>query len=433
MKLPQNTREENLDDTDGMATEIPTLDAVVREGARRMLQAALHAEVAEYIERHRDARDEDGRALVVRNGHAQPRTIATGAGSLNIRAPRINDKRVIDGERQKFESRLLPPYLRRSQSIAEVLPALYLQGLSTGDFERVLPILLGEDAALSASTIERLIASWTADFETWRRRRLDDRDYVYIWADGVHLKVRLGAENVAALVVIGARPDGSKELIAIEGGFNEASAHWLELLRDLRDRGMRAPTIAVADGARGFWSALREVWPETRMQRCWVHKFANVLGKVPKKQQALIKQRLDGIMNADTRASAEGAIAEFEVEFGAKYHKAVASLTEDIEALLAFFDFPVEHWRHLRTTNPIESAFATVRHRQRKTKGAGSRQAGLAMAFKLLLAAEKSWRKLVGASLLPLVRGGVAFVDGKQVERPDIRVSVAPELTREAA
>lgn len=419
MKLRDHTTEEKpepiaLDDHLPLA-----LDELVREGARRMLVAALEAEVDEYVRRHHDARDERGHAQVVRNGRSRPRNITTGAGTLTVRAPRVNDKRVVDGERQRFTSRILPPYLRRSKSIEEVLPALYLRGLSTGDFEEALRCLLGEDAALSPSTISRLITGFGAEYETWRTRSLADRDYVYMWADGVHLKVRLGEENVAALVVIGARPDGTKEVIAIEGGYSESTEHWLEILRNLRSRGMRAPAIAVADGARGFWLALREVFPETRSQRCWVHKRANVLGKIPRKKQDLFKQRFDDIAAAETRAEALGLIGQFEADYGAKYDKAVKSLTDGLDELLAYFDFPADHWKHLRTTNPIESTFATVKHRTRQTKGAGSRKAGLAMAFKLLLAAEKRWRRLDNPQLLPLVRAGVVFADGEQVERTD--------------
>lgn len=396
-----------------------TLDELAREGARRMLEQALQAEVMEYVERHRGERDERGRALVVRNGYAEERRVTVGSGTIPIQAPRVNDKRVIDGERQKFTSAILPPYLRRSKNVSEVLPALYLKGLSTGDFEEALPILLGEGAALSASTIGRLLEEWQGDYKTWKKRPLHGHDYVYIWADGVHFNVRLEEDNVAALVVIGARPDGTKEVIAIEDGYRESTESWLFVLRDLKRRGMRAPVVAVGDGALGFWGALREVWPETRWQRCWVHKIANVLDKLPKRVQPRAKQMLHEIMNAETRKDADAEVAAFSKAFSAKYPKAVECLSSDPEPLFTFFDFPAEHWKHLRTTNPIESTFATVKHRQRKTKGAGSRAAGAAMAYKLMIAAMAGWRRLDAAKLLPLVRAGVRFRDGVMMERED--------------
>jgi transposase-like protein len=318
-----------------------------------------------------------------------------------------------------FTSDILPPYLRRSKNVSEVLPALYLKGLSTGDFEAALPALLGEAAALSASTINRLLKDWQAEYDAWKKRPLDGQDYVYIWADGVHFGVRLEEDNIAALVVIGARPDGTKEVIAIEDGYRESTESWLDVLRGLKRRGMRAPVVAVGDGALGFWNALREVWPETRWQRCWVHKIANVLDKLPKRQQPRAKQMLHEIMNAATRKDADAEVAAFKAAFEAKYPKAVACLTDEPDPLFTFFDFPAEHWKHLRTTNPIESTFATVKHRQRKTKGAGSRAAGAAMAYKLIIAAMAGWRRLDAAKFLPLVRAGVRFIDGVMVERAD--------------
>ncbi len=396
------------------------LDELAREGARRMLRCALEAEVAEYVEKYRGERDEQGRALVVRNGHAEERKVTVGSGTIPVRAPRVNDKRVVDGDRQRFSSEILPPYLRRSKNVAEVLPALYLQGLSTGDFEKALPMLLGADAALSASTINRMLKDWQGEYEAWKQRRLDGEDYIYIWADGVHFKVRLGENDaVAALVIIGARPDGTKEVLAIEDGYRESTESWAHVLRSLKRRGMRTPVVAVGDGALGFWAALEEVWPETRLQRCWVHKIANVLDKLPKRQQPPAKAILHQIMNAATRKDADAEIEVFKAAFEAKYPKAVACLTGDIEPLFTFFDFPAEHWKHLRTTNPIESTFATVRHRTRKTKGAGSRAAAAAMVYKLMIAATAGWRRLDGSKLLPLVRAGVAFTDGVMVERPD--------------
>ena len=398
--------------------ERSALDELAREGARRMLVEALEVEVESYLERHRRERSGEGRALVVRNGHARERQVTVGAGTLAVRAPRVNDQRVIDGDRQKFTSQILPPYLRRSKAVNEVLPVLYLRGLSTGDFREGLSALLGENAAgLSASAITRLTASWQDEYRAWRTRSLADRDYVYIWADGVHFNVRLEDERLAALVVIGARPDGTKEVVALEDGYRESTESWLSLLRDPKARGMRAPVVAVGDGALGFWNAMREVFPETREERCWVHKIANVLDKLPKGLQPKAKAALHEMMAAPTKAECEKLIPAFVAEYEAKYPKATKALQTETDKLLTHFDMPAEHWKHLRTTNPIESTFATVRLRQRVTKGAGSRGAGLAMAFRLLLLAERSWRCLDGAELLPLVRAGVAFKDGARVER----------------
>lgn len=397
-----------------------TLDDLAREGARRMIAAALEVEVEEYVERHREERDEHGHALVVRNGRAKPRGVTVGSGTVEVKAPRVNDKRVVDGERQRFTSKILPPYMRRSPKVSEVLPLLYLRGLSTGDFREALTTLLGDDAAgLSPSGITRLTAAWQEEYRRWRARSLADRDYIYVWADGVHFGVRLEEERLAALVLIGVRPDGTKEVIGIEDGYRESTESWSSMLRDLKARGMRAPVVAVGDGALGFWGAVRDVWPETRDQLCWVHKIANVLDKLPKSLQPRAKAALHEMMYAESRAACEKAINKFADEFKAKYPKAVASLVDNKDRLLTFYDFPAEHWKHLRTTNPIESTFATVKLRQRVTKGAGSRNAGLAMAFKLMQMAEKTWRRLDAQELLPQVRAGVKFVDGKRIERTD--------------
>lgn len=398
-----------------------TLDELARAGAQRMLRAALEAEVAAYVTAHREHRGADGTALVVRNGPARPRKVTLGAGTIEVRAPRVNDQRVDDtGARQRFRSRILPPYMRRSPKVAEVLPILYLRGLSTGDFRAALPVLLGEDAAgLSPTTITRLTAEWEQDYKAFQQRDLSERDYIYIWVDGVHFTIRLEAERLCTLVVMGARADGTKEVIAVEDGYRESTESWLTVLRALKRRGMRAPVVAVGDGALGFWKAVGEVWPETREQRCWVHRLANVLDKLPQRLQPTAKRALHEIMNAPTRADAETAIATFATEYQAKYPKAVASLDRDREKLLTYFDCPAEHWIHLRTTNPVESSFSTVRLRQRVTKGAGSRTKGLVMAYKLLEMAERRWRKLNAARLLPLVRAAVKFVDGVQQERPD--------------
>ena len=396
-----------------------TLDELAREGARRMLMTALAVEVAQYVDAHAEARDAQGRRLVVRNGHAQARTVTCGAGTLEVRAPRVNDKRVTAaGARQRFTSRILPPYMRRSPKVAEVLPILYLRGLSTGDFRHALPVLLGADAAgLSATNITRLTAVWEGEYRAFRDRDLRDRDYVYVWVDGIHFNIRLEEDRLCTLVMIGVRPDGAKELVALEDGYRESTESWATVLRALRRRGLQAPVVAVGDGALGFWAAVRAVWPETAEQRDWFHKLGNVLDKLPKRLQPKAKRALHEIMMAATREQAEDQLDTFVAEYEAKYPKATACLAADREALLTFFAYPAEHWLHLRTTNVIESPFATVRLRQRVTKGAGSRTKGLLMAYKLLVMAQERWRRLNGAHLLPLVRAGVTFVDGVQQER----------------
>jgi len=394
-----------------------TLDDLARVGAQRMIAAALQLEVDEYVTRFRGARDGTGHALIVRNGTARPRPVTTGVGPLTIAAPRVNDRRVVAGVRQKFTSAILPPYIRRSPRLESVLPLLYLHGLSSGDFREALPALLGPEAAgLSSSAILRLTKTWTAEYEAFRRRDLADRDYIYLWADGVHFTIRLEEERLCTLVLIGARSDGTKEVVALEDGYRESAESWRTLLRDLKRRGLRAPVLAIGDGALGFWAAVRDVWPETAEQRGWVHRIANVLDKLPKSLPPRAKQALHEIMYAETRAAAEREIARFVQEYGAKYPKAIASVTVDQDRRLAYFDYPAEHWKHLRTTNPIESTFATVRLREGVTKGAGSRTAGLTMAFKLLKVAEGHWRCLDAAELVPLVRAGVAFEDGVQIE-----------------
>jgi len=395
-----------------------TLDAIARAGAAAMLRHALQVEVGAYLERHQE-RDACGQALVVRNGKAQARQVTCGAGTLRVEAPRVNDRRVdAQGQRQRFTSRILPPYMRRSPKVAEVLPVLYLRGLSTGDFREALPILLGDDAAgLSPTNIARLTAVWGEEYDVFRRRSLADRDYVYVWVDGVHFNIRLEDERLCTLVMLGARADGTKELVAVEDGYRESAESWAVLLRDLKRRGMRSPVLAIGDGALGFWAAVREVWPQAREQRDWCHKMWNVLDKLPKGLQAKAKRALREMMYAESRAGAEELIDRFATDYRPKYPKAAACLLDDREVLLTYFDFPAEHWLHIRTTNPVESPFATVRLRQRVTKGAGTRTKGLTMAFKLLAMAEQRWRRLNGAELLPLVRAGVRFVDGLQVER----------------
>jgi putative transposase len=394
------------------------LDELAREGARRMLVAALEVEVADYLARFAEVRDARGHAEVVRNGHGRPRKVTFGVGTVEVQAPRVDDRRVVGGEKQAFRSRILPPYVRRSPKVAEVLPLLYLHGLSTNDFQPALAGLLGQDAAgLSPTAIARLIKVWEAEYAAFRRRDLADRDYVYVWADGVHFNIRLEDDRLCTLVVIGARPDGTKEVIAVEDGYRESTESWLTVLRDLKRRGMRAPVVAVADRALGFWAAARDVWPETQGETCWVHRIANVLDKLPTRLQPKAKRALHDLMYAEDRATCQAGIAAFAAEYAAKYPKAVASLTADQERLLTHFAFPAEHWGHLRTTNPIESTFATVKLRQRVTKGAGSRAAGLTMAFKLLTMAEQRWRRLNAPLLVAQVRAGVRFQDGLRVER----------------
>jgi transposase-like protein len=399
-------------DVPGKAPEITqTLDELAREGARRMILAALELEVEQYVQTLRGLRDEQGQALVVRNGKSHhERTVQLGAGSIKIRAPRVNDRR----PEHRFTSQILPPYMRRSPRLEEALPVLYLRGLSTGDFSEALEALLGSQAAgFSATTITRLLKVWQEEYQIWRKRSLQGRDYVYIWADGVYFNVRLEEDRLACLVIIGVLPDGRKEVIAIEDGYRESTESWISILRDLKRRGMTAPLLAVGDGGLGFWAALRQVFPETQEQRCWKHKIANVLDKLPKRLQPRAKDMLHEIMKAPDRDSAVEDITRFSEEFAARYPKAVETLTKDQDQLLTFFDFPAEHWIHLRTTNPVESPFATIKARTKVTKGAGSRKAGLAMAFKLLLAAEQRWRRVNAPHLVALVKAGVKFPNGQ--------------------
>lgn len=400
-------------ESEGTAPEVTqSLDELAREGARRMIAKALKLEVDEHIEKLSHLRNERGHALVVRNGKGRERTLTMGAGVVKIQAPRVNDRRA----EHRFSSKILPPYMRRSPRLEEALPVLYLRGLSTGDFSEALPVLLGPEAAgLSATTISRLIRIWQDEYQVWRKRSLVEKDYVYIWADGVYFRVRLEEDRLACLVIIGVLADGTKEVIALEDGYRESQESWACLLRDLKRRGMPAPVLAVGDGALGFWGALRDVYPKTREQRCWVHKIANVLDKLPKRLQARAKAMLHEIMRAPDRQSAEEDIERFVHEFEARYPKAVECLVKDQETMLTLFDFPAEHWIHLCTTNPIESAFATVKSRTRQTKGAGSRKAGLALASKLILAAQERWRKVNAPHLVALVRAGIEFKDGKQV------------------
>ena len=394
------------------------LDEIARQGAKRMLAEALEAEVQAYLEAARDQRDEQGRALVVRNGYAREREVLLGAGAIDVRAPRVNDRRVDeDGNRKRFKSVILPPYMRRSPKVTEVLPLLYLHGLSSGDFVPALEEFFGTEAGLSASTVTRLTEQWQTEREHFMRGDLSGQDYVYVWVDGIHTGVRLGGDDrLCCLVMVGARLDGTKELVAISDGYRESTESWAEFLRDLKKRGMRAPELAVGDGALGFWGAIRDVFPATRHQRDWVHKTANVLDSLPKSVHSRAKAAIHEITEAENKKEAEAAIRAFSDEFGKKWPKAVAKITGDKETLLTFYDYPAEHWIHLRTTNPIESVFSAVRARTDVTKGPGSRQAGLAMIFKLMEAAEGRWRRLNGHHLVALVRAGAKFVNGELVE-----------------
>lgn len=401
------------------------LDAIARQGARRMLAEALEAEVQDYIEAAKGQRDEQGRALVVRNGYAREREVLLGAGAVEIKAPRVNDKRVDeDGNRRRFKSVILPPYMRRSPKVTEVLPLLYLHGLSSGDFVPALEGFFGTEAGLSASTITRLSEQWQTERESFMRRDLSAKDYVYVWVDGIHTAVRLGGDDrLCCLVMVGARLDGTKELVAISDGYRESTESWTCLLRDLKKRGMKAPELAVGDGALGFWSAVRDVFPETRHQKDWVHKTANVLDSMPKSVHSRAKAAIHEITCAEDKKHAEAAIEAFTDEFEKKWPKAVAKIVDDRDALLTFYDYPAQHWRHLRTTNPIESVFAPVRARTDITKGPGSRQAGLGMIFKLMEAAEGRWRKLTGSHLVALVRAGAKFKNGELVEGSEEKVA----------
>jgi putative transposase len=398
-----------------------SLDEIVREGARRMLAAALEDEVAAYIAGCAGERDEQGRRLVVRNGHARPRQVTTAAGAVEVTAPRVNDRRVDEatGERRRFCSSILPPWCRRSPKVTEVLPLLYLHGLSSKDFVPALEEFFGSGAGLSAPVITRLTTAWQEECRRFAECDLSGADYVYIWVDGIHFGVRLDQDRVCTLVIIGVRADGKKELVALTDGHRESTESWAGLLRDCKRRGMRAPVLAIGDGALGFWAALREVFPETKQQRDWVHKVANILDCLPKSAQPAARKALAQIRDAEDRDHAEKAIKEFAAAYGAKHPKAVAKITEDKEQLLAFYSFPAEHWVHLKTSNPIESTFATVRLRTKVTKGPGSRAAGLAMVFKLVQAAGERWRYVNAPHLVALVRAGAKFEKGVLVERPD--------------
>jgi len=407
---------EALPDPSGFSAD--PLREILRGGARDLIQQAIEAELSVLLEAHSDEQIKDGHARLVRHGHLPEREIMTGIGALPVKVPRVRD-RGDQPEKIRFRSTILPPYMRKAKSVEELLPWLYLKGISTGDFGEALAALLGPNAAgLSSTTISRLKADWWREYDRWQRRDLSTRRFVYVWADGVYFKPRMADEKQCVLVLIGADEWGKKEIIGLCDGYRESTQSWRELLLDLQRRGLtHAPDLAVGDGALGFWNALREVYGATKEQRCWFHKTGNVLNAMPKSVQAKAKGHLHDIWQAETQKDAEVAFDFFVKTYGIKYDKAVGKLTKDRDELLAFYDFPAEHWKHIRTTNPIESTFATVRHRTGKTKGCLSRKTGLAMAFKLMISAQGKWQKLNGANRMPEIIQGVVFKDGiKQLQ-----------------
>jgi putative transposase len=395
------------------------LTEVLRQGARTLLAQAVESEVADFLAKHADLKTEVGRQRIVRHGHLPEREVMTGIGPVAVRQPRVRDRdaAVDDPGRIRFTPAILPPYMRRSKSIETLLPILYLKGISTGDFSEALAALLGKDAAgLSPTAIGRLKDGWVGEHDAWQKRDLSAKRYVYAWADGIYVQARLEDEKQCILVLIGATPEGRKELIGFTDGARESAQDWRELLLDLKRRGLDLrPELAIADGALGFWKAAGEIWPTTREQRCWVHKTANVLAKLPKSQQPKAKRALQEIWMAETKTGAEAAFDAFIESYRTKYDKAAECLNKDRDPLLTFYDFPAEHWKHLRTTNPIESTFATVRHRTIRSKGCLSNRTALAMVFKLVEAAQKSWRRLDGHNQLPKLVLGVKFTNGLEV------------------
>jgi putative transposase len=395
-----------------------SLHEVLRRGAQQLLAQAIEAEVAEWIDQHQHLTDQQGRRQVVRNGYLPERKIVTGVGEVTVQQPRVHDRRPAE-EREKFSSKLLPPYLRKAKSVEELIPYLYLKGISTGDFQEALSALLGPDCpGLSATTIVRLKSVWEEEYKQWSARSLEEKEYVYVWADGIHTNIRLEEDRQCILVLMGATKDGKKELIAMTDGHRESAQSWRELLLDMKRRGLAIdPKLAIGDGALGFWKAVAEVFPNTKEQRCWVHKTANVLDKLPKHKQAKAKSLIHEIWMSETKADAEKAFDAFLETYQAKYPKATECLAKDRDVLLVFYDFPAEHWKHLRTTNPIESTFATIRLRHRRTKGSGSRIASLTMMFKLAESAARHWRLLNGYELLSDVIRGVVFQDGLRLDQ----------------
>ena len=406
---------------------IASLTEILRNGARALLAQAVETEVADFLGRYADLKTAAGRQRVVRHGHLPERAIMTGIGPVAVRQPPVRDRAAADGGRLRFSPTILPPYARRTKSLEVLIPILYLKGVSSGDFEEALGALLGKDAGgLSASTIARLKEAWVDEHARWLERDLSAKRYVYFWVDGIYVQARLEDDAQCLLVIIGATAEGKKELVGLADGLRESVQSWKELLLDLERRGLTiAPRLAVADGALGFWKAIDEVWPKTRVQRCWVHKTGNVLNKLPKSLQAKAKRALQDIWMAETRKAAEAAFDGLIESYGVKYEKAVECLSKDREPMLAFYDFPAEHWKHLRTTNPIESTFATVRHRTIRSKGCLSNKTALAMIFKLAQAAEKSWHRLRGHNQLPKVILGVKFTDGIEVVRSQAQAAAA--------
>ncbi len=393
------------------------LEELIRTGAQRMLQAAINAEVDEFLARHAARVDDEGRRLVVRNGQLPSRELLSGAGPLEVRQPRVRDNSPDREQRVAFSPSVLPPYLRKSPALEELIPWLYLKGISTGDFTEALQALVGERAqGLSPNVVVRLKEQWSREYEDWMQQDLSGKHYVYLWADGIHVKVRLEDDanrKQCLLVLMGATAEGKKELIAVLDGYRESEQSWSELLLDLRQRGLTpAPKLAVADGALGFWAAVRKVFPAVEEQRCWVHKTVNVLNNMPRSVQPKAKGDLHEIWQAETRADAHKAFDHFLEKYRAKYPAACDCLAKDRDVLLTFYDFPAEHWAHLRTTNPIESTFATIRLRHRRTKGNGTRRTSLAMMFKLARSAEKRWRRLNGHQQIMHLLTGRTFKDG---------------------
>lgn len=390
------------------------LEEILRDGARKLLQEAIENEVREYIERQRDIRDEQGRRLVVRNGRMPQREIITGIGRIRIEQPRVNDKR----PGKKYTSNILPPYMRRVPSVDTLIPFLYLKGISTGDMYEALEAILGKKAAgLSATNVVRLKSAWKQEYEQWNHRDLSGKKYVYLWADGIYFNVRLDDDRACILVIMGTLEDGTKELVAVHAGYRESKLSWLEILQDLKSRGLKhSPKLAVGDGALGFWAAMNEAYPETRHQRCWVHKTANVLDKLPKSVQPNAKKMIHEMYLSPTKKDALAAFDAFVKLYSAKYPKACGCLEKDKDILFTFYDFPAEHWPHIRTTNPIESTFATVRLRSKRTKGCGSRDATISMVFMLCMQAQKHWRKINGYMLILKLFRGVVFIDGVEKE-----------------
>jgi putative transposase len=397
------------------------LDSLVRQGAQQMLAIALEHEVEAYIQQYSNVVDEKGHQLVVRNGHHSERGILSGAGVMRVSQPRVHDKR----EGQQFKSSILPAYMRKSPTIEKLIPCLYLKGISTSQFETALEAILGTNCpGLSSSSISDMMKQWQGEYEDWNHRSLIGKKYAYMWADGIHLKVRLGNQpKVSLLVIIGATEHGEKELVGIYSGYRESTESWAGLLRDLKERGLtEGPKLAIGDGALGFWAALDDVFPKAKQQRCWVHKTANILDKMPKCVQERAKNAIHNIYLSDTKENAEMAYQQFIELFGDKYEKAVACLVKSKEQLFTFYDFPAKHWRHIRTTNIIESAFSTVRHRTRQTKGGGSRKATEAMAWKLCMEAQKHWKKLNGATQAIKLFQGIVFKDGEELTGENIHV-----------